>query len=107
MVIPGHVKNNVVVNMNIIHATFEAGVFHPVEPIALPEGCQVELQIVSEPKNNQTCKSPGQKSQVSTKDSIEDQIAELAAEIPSHEWQMLPEDLAVNLDHYLYGNHSE
>ncbi len=34
---------------------------------------------------------------------IEEELAELAAEIPAEEWKKLPADLSDNLDHYLYG----
>jgi len=34
---------------------------------------------------------------------IEDLLEELAKEIPKEEWDKLPNDLNVNLDHYLYG----
>ena len=36
-----------------IHAVYENGVFRPVEPVNLPERCQVEVeirQVIEEPK---------------------------------------------------------
>ena len=35
--------------------------------------------------------------------SIEQKLAELAAEVPPEEWDSLPKDLSDQLDHYLYG----
>lgn len=34
---------------------------------------------------------------------IEEIIAEIASQIPEEEWREVPEDLSINLDHYLYG----
>lgn len=94
--------------MSIIHATYEAGVFRPTEPIALPEGCHVELHVViepmqGEPMQDQTYANPDQKSPENTKDSIEDQLAKLAEEALSNDWRDPPVDLAEDLDHYLHG----
>jgi predicted DNA-binding antitoxin AbrB/MazE fold protein len=38
--------------MKTIQATFEAGVFRPLTPVALPEHCEVEFEprVVREPK---------------------------------------------------------
>jgi len=35
--------------------------------------------------------------------SIEDEIRRIAASAPDRDWHRLPRDLALNLDHYLYG----
>jgi hypothetical protein len=35
--------------------------------------------------------------------SIEDEIRKIAASAPQKDWDQVPRDLAVNLDHYLYG----
>lgn len=32
-----------------------------------------------------------------------EEILEISAAVPREEWEKLPTDLAVNLDHYLYG----
>jgi hypothetical protein len=34
---------------------------------------------------------------------IEEQLRELAKDIPQEEWDNLPSDLIENLDHYIYG----
>ena len=39
--------------------------------------------------------------------SIEDEIAEITAEIPAEVWEELPGDLTDHLDHYLYGTPKE
>lgn len=39
------------------------------------------------------------------KRSIEQTLAELAAEVPPEEWDSLPNDLSDQLDHYIYGWH--
>lgn len=35
--------------------------------------------------------------------SIEDELAEIAAELTDDDWAELPDDLTDHLDHYLYG----
>ena len=39
--------------------------------------------------------------------SIEDELADLAAEVPAEEWNAIPSDLTDHLDHYLYGTAKE
>lgn len=34
---------------------------------------------------------------------IEEEIAEIVAEVPKEEWEKLPPDLTDHLDHYIYG----
>ena len=35
--------------------------------------------------------------------SLDKTFAAIAQEVPDEEWQRVPKDLAMNLDHYLYG----
>lgn len=35
--------------------------------------------------------------------SVEDEIRKIAASAPPRDWERVPRDMAVNLDHYLYG----
>lgn len=35
--------------------------------------------------------------------SIEEKLAEIAAEVPEEEWAKLPPDFSDQLDHYIYG----
>ncbi len=85
--------------MQSIHATFEAGVFRPVGPVALPEGSEVELHIVP-----MVAPQPNGSPEVV---SIEDHISQIAAEVPEEEWDSLPADLSENLDHYIFGTSRE
>jgi predicted DNA-binding antitoxin AbrB/MazE fold protein len=86
--------------MQSIHATFVAGVFRPLGPMSLPEGSEVELHVVSttQPQANGSTSAPM---------SIEDRIAQIAAEVPQEAWDSLPADLSDNLDHYIYGTERE
>ncbi len=86
--------------MQSIHATFEAGVFRPLGPVSLPEGSEVELHIV--PTTEKQANGP-----VLASISIEDRLAQIAAEIPQEDWDSLPADLSDNLDHYIYGTDRE
>jgi predicted DNA-binding antitoxin AbrB/MazE fold protein len=84
--------------MNSIQATFEQGVFRPVTPVALPEGCQVEICIVSAGEDSgRTASSLNNVGQ-----SIEEQLRQLAESVPPESWQQLPADLSDRIDHYVY-----
>ena len=87
--------------MQPIHATYREGVLRPTEPLALPDGCEVELQIITPAPQD----SP-QHGQQDNDGTIEDALSRLASQLPIQEWDSLPEDLTDRLDHYLYGNHS-
>ena len=86
--------------MQSIHATFQEGVFRPLGPIALPEGSEVELHVVStvvQQPNGSTTEVV----------SIEDRLSQLAAQVPQQDWDALPEDLSDNVDLHLYGTNRE
>jgi hypothetical protein len=36
--------------------------------------------------------------------ALEDELLQLASQVPAEEWARLPEDFNENLDHYLYGS---
>jgi predicted DNA-binding antitoxin AbrB/MazE fold protein len=73
--------------METIHAIYENGVFRPLETVSLPEKCPVELSVRrSEP-------SAGHPALLS--------LLEIAEKYPDDPDS--PDDLAENLDHYLYG----
>jgi predicted DNA-binding antitoxin AbrB/MazE fold protein len=76
----------------VIHAVYENGVFHPTEPVQLPENCQVELVVQREPSN----------SPPTTVDAPLTKLAAIAASHPQN--PDLPTDLATQHDHYLYGS---
>jgi predicted DNA-binding antitoxin AbrB/MazE fold protein len=74
-----------------IHAIYENGVFHPMEPVQLPESTQVELIVHTQP----TATAPT---------TVVPPLARLAAIASEHpENPELPNDLAAQHDHYLYG----
>jgi predicted DNA-binding antitoxin AbrB/MazE fold protein len=75
----------------VIHAVYENGAFHPLEPVHLPESCQVALVVQQEP----ALISPA---------STAAPLAKLAAIATLHPKNPdLPTDLAAQHDHYLYG----
>ena len=86
--------------MQSIRATFEAGVFRPLSPVVLPEGSKVELHVIPATEEQAI-------SSVRPSISIEDRLAQIAAEIPQEDWDSLPADLTDNLDHYIYGTDRE
>ena len=102
--------------MQSIQATFHQGVFRPVEPVELPDGCKVELQIIAPigptPKLPQRDKTDDQteKGAADTDNNggtLQERLTQLATQIPLHEWDSLPIDISSRLDDYLYGNESE
>jgi hypothetical protein len=36
--------------------------------------------------------------------SILEMVSEVTREVPEHQWERVPADLAKNVDHYLYGS---
>jgi hypothetical protein len=79
------------IQLMVVHAIYENGVFRPTEPIELPEHCQVELLIHQQIP---TSSSPSPTSPLA-------QLAAIAAAHPEN--PDLPIDLAAQHDHYLYG----
>lgn len=71
----------------IIHAIYENGVFRPTDPIDLPDSCEVELVVHAKPSV--------------TAESTLAKLAEFGRQGPEN--PDLPDDLAVQHDHYLYG----
>jgi predicted DNA-binding antitoxin AbrB/MazE fold protein len=75
----------------VIHAVYENGIFRPIEPVELPDNCQVELMI----------HQPGSRgAQVPVAAPLAG-IAAIAGQHPEN--PNLPTDLAEQHDHYLYG----
>lgn len=72
--------------MNTIHAIYENGVFRPTDHVELPENSEVELTIHP---------------QLPVPAAPLRRLAEIAAKFPQN--PDLPEDLAAQHDHYLYG----
>ena len=74
--------------MITLKARFDGHVFVPEKPVDLPVGCELEISIsaaVTPPS------SP----------TIMSQLADIARQFPEN--PDLPEDLAAQHDHYLYG----
>lgn len=85
--------------MSAVTAIYVDGAFHPVEPVHLPENCEVHLQFeIQSPPVEATEAVCGDV-------SIEDKLAALAGQAPSDEWERLPADLSDQVDHYVYGTH--
>jgi predicted DNA-binding antitoxin AbrB/MazE fold protein len=75
----------------VVHAIYENGVFRPLDPIELPDHCQVELLIHKPASTN---------SRTTTTDPLK-KLAAIAGAHPEN--PDLPTDLAEQHDHYLYG----
>ncbi len=73
--------------MQTIHAIFENGMFHPTEPVELPDRCEVEITIHPQPT------APGHTTLL--------RLVEIGRQFPVN--PELPDDLAEQHDHYLYG----
>lgn len=75
----------------VIHAIYENGIFRPVAPVELPNNCEVDLMIqrstLSEAEPRTASPLAG--------------IAVIASQHPQN--PKLPQDLAEQHDHYLYG----
>ncbi|TVR62293.1 MAG: DUF104 domain-containing protein [Candidatus Competibacteraceae bacterium] len=73
--------------MQTLHAIYENGIFRPIEPVHLPDTCEVEIKVQS----RRTAPQP----------STLARLAEIGRRFPTN--PELPEDLAAQHDHYLYG----
>lgn len=73
--------------MQTIHAIYENGIFRPTEPVELPDQCEVEITVHSQP-------TPARHTTLA-------RLAEIGRRFPVN--PELPEDLAAQHDHYLYG----
>lgn len=89
--------------MSGITAIYLDGVFRPVDPVELPDNCEVELQFQVR-MNSIPTMQPADDARSSC---IEDKLAALAARVPNEDWERLPADLSDQLDHYVYGTPRE
>ena len=79
-----------------IRARYANGVFTPLEPVEIEEGCDVVLECSrSEPGSR-----PGLL-------GLLDFVKELHESMPPDAWDDLPTDLAQNKKHYLHGHPKE
>jgi predicted DNA-binding antitoxin AbrB/MazE fold protein len=85
--------------MDPIQATFEHGVFRPITPVVLPEGCQVEVRVLAPDEGSANSHLSGN----GDGPTIEDQLRQIAGALPPAAWQQLPPDLSDHIDHYVYG----
>jgi predicted DNA-binding antitoxin AbrB/MazE fold protein len=74
----------------VIHAVYKNGVFRPIDPVELPENCQVEI-LIHQPASAD--------SRTSAASSLT-KLAAIARDLPNN--PDLPTDLAEQHDHYLY-----
>lgn len=74
--------------MQTIHAIYENGLFRPTDPVELPDPCEVELNVQS-PRSTAVGRTTLAR------------LAEIGRSFPAN--PTLPEDLAAQHDHYLYG----
>lgn len=86
MVYRGHVHNGVV--------QFD-------DPVALPEGVAVNVELIS--SDAQALPKPVEERPSEGKAAIEAELAEIWQDLPAAEWSKLPADLSSQLDHYIYG----
>ena len=78
MVFHGHIKNG-----NVL---FD-------EPVDLPEGAAVRVELVAGPLDEKSLSAL----------PVEDEIAAIWRDVSHQEWAVLPADLSSNIDHYIYG----
>jgi len=77
------------------HATVKNGALVLEEPLALPEGSRVEVEV----RPSAIADTTDGKEQIPT---LSEQLSGLIGKAPG-----LPEDLAENHDHYLYGRNKK
>ena len=75
-------------SMQTIHAIYENGLFRPTDTVELPDPCEVELNIQS-------------RHPTAIRQTTLARLAEIGRSFPAN--PALPEDLAAQHDHYLYG----
>ncbi len=66
----------------------------------LPEGAEAEVLITVERDRKNIS---GEAELATDSRPFWERIVELGASIPEEEWEKVPKDLSINLDHYLYG----
>ena len=76
-----------------IRARYANGVFTPLEPVEIEEGCDVVLEC----SESEPVKRIGLT-------GVLDAVLELHAALPEGAWDDVPTDLARNKDHYRFGH---
>jgi len=72
------------------------------DPVGLPEGAKVELNVVTSESSGEDTRSKPVDAAERTL-SLEEEIDRIMADVPESEWAKLPPDLSDQLDHYIYG----
>jgi hypothetical protein len=67
----------------------------------LPEGEEVEVVITLDRHEDEPPSSEA--GYASHTRPVWERVVEIGARIPREEWEKVPKDLSINLDHYLYG----
>ena len=83
--------------MATIRARYEKGVFTPLEPLELEEGCEVDVSVPADEQD-----LPERAGNRDLRDLIDD-IANLHKKYPPGTFDHVPPDLSANIDHYAYG----
>jgi hypothetical protein len=79
-----------------IDATYEDGVLKPAQPLPLSEHEKVRVTVEQQTTPAQTAAPPGGP-------TLAERIVALARNLPPGALDSLPDDLAAEHDHYLYG----
>jgi predicted DNA-binding antitoxin AbrB/MazE fold protein len=80
----------------VVEATYEDGVLKPSQPLPLAEREKVRVTVEQEPAATQNVPS-------SDGLTLAERLAAMARELPPGALDNLPDDLAAEHDHYLYG----
>ena len=84
-----------------VDATYEGGVLKPEHPLPLHEHQKVRVTV--EQQSVSATDTSDRLPAGSSEPSIGEQIAAMAAALPPGALDNLPDDLASEVDHYLYG----
>jgi predicted DNA-binding antitoxin AbrB/MazE fold protein len=87
--------------MITIDAMYEDGVLKPSEPLPLREHEKVRITVV--PSEDTAVASPATSHPATSEPSLGERIAARVRALPADTLDGLPDDLAAQHDHYLYG----
>ncbi len=83
-----------------IDATYEDGVLKPAEPLPFDEHAQVRVTVVEPVEEDHVLSAEAAEPSIA---SLAEEIAARARSLPPGALDSLPDDLAAEHDHYLYG----
>jgi len=84
-----------------VDAIYENGVLRPVQPLALAE--QERVRVTVEARNGSEAQESSAH-EASSRPSLAERIVARARAVPAGGLDGLPDDLAAEHDHYLYGS---